>query len=109
MKDVLTEDQVCLIASLFQIQYGDKTIFELFGSGNKTIKIKDFVLLKDDYFVNFNFNDEYYCWFILNGNMILTHDTFFLWNESPNAPSLNGESKKTVKQIIEMLNFKDKV
>ena len=106
MKDVLTKDQVCLIASLFQIQYGDKTLFELFGSGNNTIKIKDFVLEKDYNFVNFNFKDECYCWFAFS--IAHHYSKFFLWNALPSCSS-SDENVRSVKQIIEMLNFEDKV
>jgi hypothetical protein len=39
---IITKEQIWLIATMFQIQYGDKTLFELFGCGNSEVNINDF-------------------------------------------------------------------
>lgn len=49
-------DQIRMMVIMFQIQYGDKSLFELFGQGGSDIKIKNLKYSEDTTQYNFNLN-----------------------------------------------------
>ena len=103
MKNI-TSEQIWLIATMFQIQYGDKTLFELFGCGNSDVKIEDYEFQQNGFYLNLMYGDFDAAWFMLRyfgGYYFVVRHSFY------GEP--NDNLKFHLSGILKMLNFEDKI
>ena len=99
---IITKEQIWLIATMFQIQYGDKTLFELFGCGNSEVNINDFKFKEHGKFLDLMCGDVDSAWFVL-----IPTDGYYFVVRNKNSDYSN--IKFPLEKIIKMLNFEDKI
>lgn len=99
---ILTKEQIWLIATMFQIQYGDKTLFELFGCGNSEVNIKDCKFKEHGKFLDLMCGGVDFAWFVF-----IPTDRYYFVVRNVNIDDIN--IKFPLEKIIKMLKFEDKI
>lgn len=99
---IISNEQIWLIATMFQIQYGDKTLFELFGCGNSEVNIKDCKFKEHGKFLDLMCDGVDSAWFAF----FPTDRYYFVVR---NVDSNGSNIKFPLEKIIKMLNFEDKI
>ena len=100
----ITIEQIWLIATMFQIQYGDKTLFELFGCGNSDVKIKEYEFQQNGFNLNLMNGRDDAAWFVLGD-----FDGYWFAVRRSDNDDTDGNFKYPLSDIVKMLNFEDKV
>ena len=114
----ITRDQIRLIASMFKIQYGDKTLFDVFGVGGAKVKISEYDIFEYESVYNSNeirilslemrHNNCRHAWFkhtTVHGRVNL-HYTNFKWNKNGQH---NDKYQKSLLDFVKLLSFEDKI
>ena len=114
----ISRDQIRLIATMFRIQYGDKTLFNVFGHGGARVKISEYEIYEYESVYNSNEinifwlelrNDNIrHAWFKLLtvcGQVNLQH-TNFKWNKNGQH---NDKYQKSLLDFVKLLSFEDKI
>ena len=114
----ITRDQIRLIATMFKIQYGDKTMFDVFGCGGARVKISEYVLFEHEsvynspeinvFWLELRHNNIRHAWFkhtTVRGQVSLQH-TNFKWNKNGQH---NDKYQKSLLDFVKLLSFEDKI
>ena len=103
MKNISVE-QIWTIATLFRLQCGDKTLYELFGYGDSDVKIKEYEFQQNGFYLNLMHGENDAAWFMLKyfGGYYFVVRCFSFDNPVDNL-------KYPLSDIVKLLNFEDKI